>query len=189
MTHRTIRIPTVLFIFLAGLPCLANDPPATPVTHEEFQACDADGDSTFDDNGPSRVLLEGIILNMPEEIVSPYFVGDNPESMGGQWQIYIQPTDPEDHAGTAIYIGQNYYSLWWITDPLNTYSESAWDAELTRINHDPNDTFYRFCPGDRITVNGKYMFYRGKLNVNEQHNVIPDNDFIIRLVEPAVGLP
>ncbi|MBN2211846.1 MAG: hypothetical protein JW709_10670, partial [Sedimentisphaerales bacterium] len=28
-----------------------------------------------------------------------------------------------------------------------------------------------------------------KLNVNEQHNVIPDNDFIIRLVEPAVGLP
>ncbi len=187
MTRINNFVNGIFFLFLVCLTCLADDPAATPVTHEQFQACHADGSSSFDDSGPTRVLLEGVILNMPEEIVSPYFVDDG--SMGGQWQIYIQPTDPDDHAGTAIYIGQNYYCLPFITDPADTYSESAWDAELSRINYDPNDTFYRFCPGDRVTVNGKYLFYRGKLNINEQHHVTPDNDFIIRLVEPAAGLP
>ena len=47
----------------------------------------------------------------------------------------------------------------------------------------------QFSPGDRIRVTGYFLSYKGKLNVNEQHNNNPDHDFTIELVERGVGLP
>jgi hypothetical protein len=50
-------------------------------------------------------------------------------------------------------------------------------------------TGHVFSAGDRIRITGTYLFYAGKLNVNENHEVDPAYDFKIELVKPAVGLP
>jgi hypothetical protein len=38
-------------------------------------------------------------------------------------------------------------------------------------------------------VTGYYLSYKGKLNVNEQHNKNPDHDFTIELIQRGIGLP
>lgn len=162
------------FVFFIGA--------AGATTHEDFQAVYADGTSAY--SGPDWVTLEGIILNSPEEILDP--TASAPVFMGGQWQIYIQG-EGADHAGTAIWMGQLYGNLPWIP-PEGSYTDGEWRAELCRINHDPN-TNYLFHPGDRVRVTGKYLFYNGKNNVNEQHDKNPANDFVIELLEAAAALP
>jgi hypothetical protein len=154
-----------------------------PVAHEAFQAVHADGTSAF--SGPEEVVLEGIILNSPEHFVDPS--PGAPASMGGQWQIFLQGQG-NDHAGTALWMGQYYGNLPFLTHPEDSYNDSEWVSELCRINHDPN-TGYLFHPGDRVRVTGKYLFYKGKLNINEQHDKTPENDFIVQLLEPSAGMP
>ncbi len=153
------------------------------VTHEMFQAVNADGTSPF--SGPDTVVLEGIILNAPERFLDP--AAGAPAYMGGQWQIFLQG-EGDDHAGTALWMGQYYGKLPWLTHPDDSYTDAEWISELCRINHDPN-TGYLFQPGDRVRVTGKYLFYGGKLNINEQHDIAPENNFTIELLMPAVGLP
>jgi len=153
------------------------------LTHEEFQAVNADGTSAF--SGPDTVVLEGIILHAPEHFVDP--TPSAPVYMGGQWQIFIQGED-DDHAGTALWMGQYYGKLPWLTHPDDSYSDEDWLGELCRINHDPN-TGYLLRPGDRVRVTGKYLPYRGKLNINERHDIAPENDFTIKLLKPAAGMP
>jgi len=154
------------------------------VTHSQFQAVYADGTSSFDDSGPTRVVLEGIILNSPEQFLDP--TADPtvaPWYMGGQWQIFIQG-EGEDHAGTALWMGQNYAN----GPGYESYTNEQWREEICRVNHDPC-TGYVFHPGDRVKVTGGYLFYRGKLNINENHEIDPAFDFTVELLEPAVGLP
>jgi len=158
---------------------------ATPVTHRDFQAVDAEGKSTFIQNGIQEVQLEGILLNAPE-----YWVDPTPDPtaapfyMGGEWEIFIQG-EGDDHAGTACWLGQNYGNLPWAD---TSYSNEAWLAEIAWLNRDPN-TGTVLRPGDRIRITGRFLFYAGKLNINEQHSTAPSNDFWIELVKPAVGLP
>jgi hypothetical protein len=38
-------------------------------------------------------------------------------------------------------------------------------------------------------VTGYFLSYKGKCNINEQHNKNPDHDFTIELLERGVGLP
>jgi len=148
------------------------------VTHRDLQAVNADGVSTYE--ASDKVTITGIVLNNPEEMLSqtPGTVG-----MGGQWQIYIQG-EGEDHAGTAVFMGQNYS----IAGGSGNYTDEEWLSELYRINYDPN-TSYIFTAGDRIRVTGWFKFYKGKLNVNEKHQIEPLFDFDIELLKPAVGLP
>jgi hypothetical protein len=68
------------------------------------------------------------------------------------------------------------------------YTDEQLLSELCRINHDP-DTGYTFAAGDRVRITGWYKFYKGKINVNEQHEADPAFDFEVELLEPAVGLP
>jgi len=150
------------------------------VTHEAFQAVNADGTSAF--SGPAEVVLEGIILNAPEEILDP--TPGTPTFMGGQWQIYLQG-EGDDHAGTALWMGQ-YYNH--INGDSDSYTNEEWINEICRLNHDPN-TGYLFHAGDRVRVTGRYLPYRGKLNINENHFIDPEFDFSLKLLEPAVGLP
>jgi len=154
------------------------------VTHRQFQAVHLDGSSSFDDHGPWQVVLEGILLNNPEEwldptpdpTVAPWF-------MGGQWEVFIQGKG-DDHAGTACWMGQNYAN-----GPGDTsYTNEQWLAEICRLNRDPA-TGYVFRAGDRVRVTGTYLFYAGKLNVNENHQVDPQFDFRLELVTPGAGLP
>jgi hypothetical protein len=161
---------------------LADAPLA--VTHWEFQAVHADGSSSFDDSGPWHVVLEGILLNNPEKWLDPT-ADPTVEQwfMGGEWELFVQG-EGDDHAGTACWMGQNYGN----GPGDENYTNEEWLSEICRLNHDPN-TRYVFRAGDRIRVTGTYLFYAGKLNINENHEVDPFFDFKVELVKPAVGLP
>ncbi|MDD5327229.1 MAG: hypothetical protein PHY02_05375 [Phycisphaerae bacterium] len=173
------KIDVVLVVLLTISSIAFADDPCTPVTHQQLQAVDQDGVGTY--NAEGKVIIEGIILNNPEEILNP-----TPAMgyMGGQWQIYIQG-DGNDHAGTAVYLGQ-YYAR--VGGQSGSYTDEQLISELCRINHDP-DTGYTFAAGDRVRITGWYKFYKGKINVNEQHEADPAFDFEVELLEPAVGLP
>ena len=165
-------------------PCLWSQVPAVSTTHSAFQAVDPYGFSTYTHEGALRVRLEGILLNAPEQWLDP--TPDPtvaPWQMGGQWEIYIQG-EGDDHAGTACWMGQNYGN----GPGFDNYTDVQWLAEITRLNHDPT-TGYVFRPGDRVRVTGRFLFYAGKVNINENHEVGLDYDFHLELVEPAVGLP
>lgn len=171
-----------MFLLISAAVTAANA--ATAVTHWQFQAVHTDGTSSFDDNGPWQVILEGIVLNNPEEYLDP--TPDPtiaPWFMGGQWQIWIQG-EGTDHAGTALWMGQNYAN----GPGDDSYTNEEWLAEICRLNHDP-ETGYTFHAGDRVRVIGTYMFYAGKLNINEMHEIDPDFDFTVELIKPATGLP
>ncbi len=153
------------------------------VTHSQFQAVNADGSSAF--VGEDVVVLEGVILNNPEDNLSP-----EPDSsvipwfMGGQWQIFVQG-EGGDLAGTACWMGQNYGNR---PDKILSYTDQQWIEELCRLNRD-GQTGYVLRAGDRVRITGSYMFYGGKININENHQTDPEFDFTIELLKPAVGLP
>ncbi|MBN1816966.1 MAG: hypothetical protein JW828_06370 [Sedimentisphaerales bacterium] len=173
---------TWLFLFVISVAALAEQP--VPVTHRQFQAVHADGRSSFDDHGPWQVVLEGILLNNPEQwldptpdpTVAPWF-------MGGQWEVVIQG-EGGDHAGTFCWMGQNYKN----GPGTESYTDGQWLEEICRLNRDPN-TAYVFRAGDRVRVTGTYLFYGGKMNINENHQTDPAYDFTMELIMPGVGLP
>ena len=74
--------------------------------------------------------------------------------------------------------------------PENSYTPQEWAAELQRLNFDPA-TGRAFRPGDLIEVRARApgLFFRGKTNINEQHQKMPDANFDLLLVEPGVGVP
>jgi hypothetical protein len=155
----------------------ADDPTVAAVAHGQLQAVDEDGIGTYD--AADKVIVTGIILNNPEEMLDPT---SGTSGMGGQYQFYMQGDDA-DHAGTAVYMAQRYVYM-----GGGYYTSEQWDSELWRMNHDPN-TGYTFQAGDRVKVTGWYMFYKGKTNINEKHKSDPFYDVKIELVTPAAGLP
>ena len=156
-------------------------PTVTELRHSEFQAVDASGEHVY--NTTDIVILEGILLHNPADMLDPTPDDTINETfnLGGQWQIFFQGEEA-DHAGTAVFLGQLYNNLPWVS-PDGGYSNEEFISELSRLNA------AQFSPGDRIRVTGYYLSYKGKLNINEQHNNNPDHDFSIELVERGVGLP
>jgi len=170
---------TIISLTLAAVVQAA--PAVASVTHSEFQAVNASGEQTY--NASEKVILEGILLHNPADMLDP-----TPDdtitdlfNISGQWQIYFQG-EGDDHAGTAVWLGQLYNNLPWVALD-GGYTNAEFAAELSRLNA------AQFSPGDRIRVTGYYMSYNGKLNVNEQHNKNPDHNFTIELLERGVGLP
>ena len=175
------------FIVLAGILALLlvgvgqSAPTVAEVTHSEFQAVNASGEQTY--NAAEKVILEGILLHNPADMLDP--TADDtitePFNLSGQWQIFFQG-EGTDHGGTAVWMGQLYNNLPWVALDSG-YTNEEFVSELSRLNA------AKFSPGDRIRVTGYYLSYNGKLNVNEQHNKNPDHDFTIELVKRGVGLP
>ena len=156
-------------------------PTVAQITHSEFQAVNESGEQTY--NATDKVILEGILLHNPAEMLDP-----TPDdtvtdlyNVSGQWQIFFQG-EGDDHAGTAVWMGQLYNNLPWVASD-GGYTNEEFAAELARLNA------AQFSPGDRIRVTGYYLSYSGKTNVNEQHSNDPDHDFTIEVVERGVGLP
>ena len=174
----------VLSATVLGLICVAvveAEPTVAEATHWEFQAVDAGGEQVY--IASDKVILEGILLNNPADMLDP-----TPDdaitqtfNLGGAWQIFFQG-EGSDHAGTAVWLGQLYNHLPWVA-PEGGYTNEEFVAELSRLNSS------QFGPGDRIRVTGYYLSYKGKLNINEQHNKNPDHDFTIELLEKGAGLP
>ena len=176
MNRIMVLVAMMTLSFVAAVK--GDDPTVAEVTHQQLQAVNANGVGTY--SATDKVIITGIVLNNPEEILDP-----TPSSVGigGQWQIYVQG-EGGDHAGTAVYMAQNYS----VAGGSGNYTAEELLSELCLVNHDPN-TGYTFATGDRIRVTGWYKFYKGKLNVNEKHQTDPFYNLTIELVKPAVGLP
>jgi DNA/RNA endonuclease YhcR with UshA esterase domain len=177
IVNRTIILTAMLAIILTAA-FKSDGQTIAEVTHWDLQAVNTDGVGMYE--AADKVTITGIVLNNPEEILNPT---PSTVGMGGQWQIYIQG-EGEDHAGTAVFMGQNYS----IAGGSGNYTVEEWLSELYRMNYDPN-TSYTFTAGDRVRVTGWYKFYKGKLNVNEKHQIESMYDLEIELLKPAVGLP
>lgn len=133
-------------------------------THWDLQAVDQDGYPVHPKVGAepeaaNLVVLEGIALNNPEDMLDP----------AGQWQVFVQG-EGGDLGGTSVWAG-----AW--------YQSSLWQDELDRLN----DSGFR--EGDRIRVTGYAMAVGGKANINERHSAAPEMDFTVELLEAGIGLP
>ncbi|MBN2183144.1 MAG: hypothetical protein JW715_14625 [Sedimentisphaerales bacterium] len=175
---KKINLILAFIIFTSGAAAFADEAVVAEVTHTQLQAVTQDGYGTY--AAGDKVTISGILLNAPEQILDP-----TPGSgdMGGEWQVYIQG-EGDDHAGTALWLGQ-YYSK---VSSSDDYKDEELLSELCRINRDPS-TGYIFNVGDRIRVTGWYKFYKGKTNINEKHEKDSFFDFKIELIKPAAGLP
>lgn len=170
------------FLILSFWSCTGygvEEPTVATVTHRTLQAVDEAGLGTY--VASDKVVFQGIVLNSPEEILDPT---PGEMGMGSQWQMYIQGQG-DDHAGTAVWFGQNY-SI--VVSSSSDYTDEEVLREMWRINTDPT-TGYIFNAGDLVQVSGWYKFYKGKMNLNEKHQKDVFYDFTIELVQPAVGLP
>ncbi|HPS53983.1 MAG TPA: hypothetical protein PLP05_00150 [Sedimentisphaerales bacterium] len=170
------------FLVLAILLVFINF--ASGDTNWQIQSVNSNGAGNHPDLSTSnKVTVEGIILNNPSFMLNGE-PNENSSGLGGQWQIYIQG-DGNDHAGTAIWMGQVYDNAW---GGDGTYTNEQWLSEIYALNHDPT-TGYEFSAGDKVRVTGLLKYYNGKTNINERHSTEEDNNITIELVEPAVGLP
>jgi len=149
-------------------------------THQTFQAVDANGSGTFPTFMPIR--MKGIILNRPSDMLDPAV--DSTPYMGGQWQVFVQAVDERDFGGTALYMGQNIGKNVG-NHPAGSYTGAAWLAELARLDRDPA-TGRPFRSGDLVEIRARApgLFFRGKTNINEQHQNDPAADFDVVLLEP-----
>lgn len=174
-----LLLSAIVTLVSAGV--LWADPTVGHVTHREFQAVNGSGEQVY--TATQKVVLEGILLHQPAEMLDPTANDGISEmfNLGAQWQFFFQG-EGDDHAGTAVYMAQLYNNLPWIM-PDGGYSNQEWIAELARINA------AGFAPGDRIRVTGYFLSYAGKCNINEQHSNNPDHDFTIELLERGMGLP
>ena len=159
----------------------ADEPAVAAVTHSQFQAVNTAGEQTY--NATQKVILDGILLNNPADMLDPTPDDSITETynLGGQWQFFFQG-EGDDHAGTAVFMAQLYNNLPWIS-PDGGYSNQEFISELNRLNS------AQFTPGDRIMVSGYFLSYNGKNNINEQHSKNPNHDFTIELVKKGAGLP
>lgn len=159
--------------------------------HSEYQAVNASGGSVYS-GFPLR--LRGVILNNPEDWVNPApnaFFDPGSWLMGGEWEIFVQAADPADFGGTAAWIGQNYGNSY-RGDPIYSYTDAEWLAELVRLNYAGQDpaTAPFIRAGDYIEIRARAgLNYQGKMNVNEQHDNDPAKNFDIVLIERNVALP
>jgi hypothetical protein len=175
MNRIMVLVAMAVLAFVAAVK--GDDPTVAEITHQQLQAVDGDGVGTY--SATDKVIVTGIILNNPEEMLDPT---SSESGMGGQYQYYVQG-EGSDHAGTAVYMAQRYVYM-----GGGVYTTDQWSSELWRLNHDPN-TGYTFNAGDRVRITGWYMFYKGKTNINEKHKNEQFYDVNVELVTPAVGLP
>jgi hypothetical protein len=190
------RVPSaasILALALALVGLAGGNASLRAETHANLQAVNADGTSAWSPAFPYSI--QGVLLCDPEEMLDytpaflPWNDGANQGRMGGEWQVTFQAVDPTDRGGTTCWVGQNYGNLPWIRDSDLSYANEAWAAEVLRLSFDPS-TLHRFRAGDLIEVTARQsLFYGGKRNINEGHDLDPARNFDLRLVTANHGLP
>ena len=183
--------PSLLPLVLAWL---AGDRlPIRAETHAALQAVQADGTSAW--SGAFPFTLRGVLLCDPDEMLNPtpnflpWDGGANQFRMGAEWQVTLQAVEPGDRGGTTCWMGQNYGNQPWIHDSEWSYTNEAWVAEILRLNFDPS-SLHAFRAGDLVEATVRQaLFYGGKRNINEGHDIAPDFNFDFRLVTAGHGLP
>jgi hypothetical protein len=146
----------LMWISVTGGAALAD----TSVSNWDLQAVNAQGAASNPLVGSeTKVIIEGICLNNPEDMLNPI----------NQWQVFVQG-EGADKGGTAAWTGSFFQS-------------SIWSSELARLNASG------FRAGDRIRITGYANDSTGKSNINERHTADPDYNFTVELVQAGVGLP
>lgn len=162
-------------------------------THWNLQAVDANGVSSWSGSYPISVM--GVLLTDPTEMLDatpnyiPYSGPADMFKMGGEWQVVVQAALSGDRLGTTCWMGQNYGNHPSHLGADFSYTNEAWAAEVERVNHDPA-TGHTFHKGDLVMITAnRSLFYGGKRNINEAHEIDPAADFAISLVISNYGLP
>jgi hypothetical protein len=162
-------------------------------THSSLQAVTATGASAW--NSAFPFTIRGVLLCNPDEMVDstpnylPWNDGANQYRMGGEWQITFQAVDAGDRGGTTCWMGQNYGNQPWIHNGDLSYTNRAWVSEILRLNYAPS-TLHAFRAGDLIEITVRQsLFYGGKRNINEGHDIDPAYNFDMGLVKADYGLP
>ncbi|MFW6066042.1 MAG: PEP-CTERM sorting domain-containing protein [Planctomycetota bacterium] len=186
---RSLTLVFVVGVVLAS-PVVAQDWSTVDyIEHSQYQAVNEDGSPAWSGGFPIRFV--GVVLNNTEDWLDPtadYDDGYTPWYMGGQAEIFVQAVnlddttwDPfpgqdfADFGGTACWMGQNYGNHMMNQDPLYSYTNDEWTAELARLNFQGGDAVTDpIRAGDLVEIRARGgLHYEGKMNVNEQH----DNDY------------
>jgi len=151
-------------LFVGMLMVLFSAIPGIAETNWELQSVDENGVPNYykvgaDPTPENLVVIEGICLNNPEDMLDP----------AKMWQIFVQG-EGDDLGGTAAWAGKWYQS-------------DVWEDELARLNSSG------FREGDRVRITGYAMAVGGKANINERHSADPSMNFTVELLERGVGLP
>lgn len=185
--------------FSVAVPQAAGQITYTPTKHSEYQIVHSDGTSAWPPGGlqPYPVQMIGLVINNPWDMLDYSLSATQP-----QWQVFFQSVNPydfpglisnpdeyaEDFGGTAMYMRKNH--PW---DPNIFYTDDQWLAEMQRLNYPEyqgNPVTEPLRRGDLILVQAKApgLFFRGKRNINEQHQVDPAYDFYITILARDVPL-
>ncbi len=159
------------------------------IQHQTYQAVTPGGGSAYAAGFPVR--LRGVILNNPEDWLDPApNYNEVLFNLGGQWEIFVQTIDPNDFGGTACWMGQCYGNLPFIGDPEFSYSDAEWVSELERLNYPDGPNTLPLRAGDLIEVRARGgLAFAGKMNVNEQHSLLPSKNFDLVRLQAGYGLP
>ncbi len=183
------RVAVVAILCTGGL-AAGQDWGSVPIlSHSAYQAVTSTGGSAYGGGFPVRLV--GVVLNNTEDWLDPTPAYD-PDvhywRMGGEAEFFVQavdldgtPWDPDpaaafsDFGGTACWMGQNYGNHIWHGDPMYSYTDAQWAAELARLNLLGGDGVTDpIRGGDLVEVRARAgLNYQGKMNVNEYH----DSDF------------
>jgi hypothetical protein len=214
-----LPIGAALIASLTVAPGWAQDWGSVPVIeHRAYQAVHSDGSTAFTGPVPFR-MRGVVLDNTEDWLHATERYSEIPWDLGGEAEIFVQAVDLdgtpwdadpglpfEDFGGTAAWLGQCYGNLGFIGDPAFSYIDRAmagqpgetrpvWYDELDRLGLSRPDTPLGpdqiVRAGDlvelRARVNG--FNYKGKHNVNEQHNNAVQQDYEIVILAKAYGLP
>jgi len=178
--------PAAAALLLAGAAAQAE-------SHLNLQAVNADGTSAWTASFP--FTLRGVLLCNPDEMLDftpnllPWNDGANAYRLGAEWQLTFQAVGEGDRGGTTCWMGQGYGNMPWLHDTSLSYPNEAWAAEVLRLSYDPA-TLRPFRAGDLIEVTARQsLFYGGKRNINEGHDIDPAYNFDLKLITANFGLP
>ena len=183
------------------------------VRHDEYQAVDSNGSNAYPaDDFPIRI--RGVVLNNSEDWLNPTAEFHTRRwEFGGEAEIFVQAVDlpgdswdDGDFGGTAAWMGQNYGNHLMkhdkyapdAGDPEYSYSDVDWYDELDRLGlYRPYATSEEALTDDQLVRAGDLieirartgLYYAGKMNVNEEHDNVPANDFEIVILQKNYGLP
>ncbi len=194
-----VCLPAVLFFLAASSTATAqdvgfNDWSSIGYTNfSDMQALEYDAnnypqsDFTIPLHGVDQLpsyKLYGVVLNDPGDMLdsAPNYIpsaAGTQWQMGAQWQVFVQTLNPTtDFGGAALWLGQNYGNHGW-RHPGNdatpteyaeataySYTDELWTGEVNRVSLNG-----ALKAGDIVEVHARGgLFYKGKFNVNEEHD-------------------
>ncbi|MCL4788428.1 MAG: hypothetical protein KJ070_16815 [Verrucomicrobia bacterium] len=190
MSLKSVARWTAIGLALCAAPALGL---AQSETHSNLQAVTSVGASAW--SGTFPFTIRGVLLCNTDEMLdsTPNFIPYSGPAvygkMGAEWQVTFQAVDPGDRGGTTCWMGQNYGNQPWIHTSDFSYTNEAWVAEILRLNFDQSN-LHQFRAGDLVEMTVRQaLFYGGKRNINEGHDIDPAYNFDIRLVTANYGLP